>query len=87
MTNSFSFSLLFNDISGLCLILFTVGYRKGNVYDMDSFSRNNYVIVGSRTLHCEPPQVYQPTPDPPPPGRKTLIHTDIAPTHPCPEQF
>merc|ERR1719270_1445849 len=34
---------------------------------MDSFSRNNYVIVGSRTLHCEPPQVYQPTPDPPPP--------------------
>ena len=62
-----------------CLILVTVGYRKGNVYDMDSFSRNNYVIVGSRTLHCEPPQVYQPTPDPPPPGRTTLT-TD---THPC----
>ena len=36
---------------------------------MDSFSRNNYVIVGSRTLHCEPPQVYQPTPEQGPPGR------------------
>eukprot|EP00090_Calanus_glacialis_P009978 TRINITY_DN1835_c0_g1_i1.p1 TRINITY_DN1835_c0_g1~~TRINITY_DN1835_c0_g1_i1.p1 ORF type:complete len:1716 (-),score=684.24 TRINITY_DN1835_c0_g1_i1:112-5259(-) len=44
-----------------------LGYRKGNTYDnIDSFSRNNYVIVGSRTLHCEPPQVYQPTPEPPP---------------------
>jgi hypothetical protein len=41
---------------------------------MDSFSRNNYVIVGSRTLHCEPPQVYQPTPDPPPPGEHCLEH-------------
>ena len=81
MTNSFSITSLFYDIFGLqrCLILVTAGYRKGNVYDMDSFSRNNYVIVGSRTLHCEPPQVYQPTPDPPPPGRKTFM-TD---THPC----
>jgi len=44
-----------------------LGYRKGNTYDnIDSFSRNNYVIVGSRTLHCEPPQVYQPTPEPAP---------------------
>jgi len=43
------------------------GYRKGNSYEnVDAFSRNNYVIVGSRTLHCEPPQVYQPTPEPPP---------------------
>ena len=48
------------------------GYRKGNSYEnVDAFSRNNYVIVGSRTLHCEPPQVYQPTPEPapPPPGK------------------
>lgn len=45
-----------------------LGYRKGNSYEnVDAFSRNNYVIVGSRTLHCEPPQVYQPTPEAPPP--------------------
>jgi len=45
-----------------------LGYRKGNSYEnVDAFSRNNYVIVGSRTLHCEPPQVYQPTPEPAPP--------------------
>ena len=80
VTNSFSCISLFKNIFGLrCLILATAGYRKGNVYDMDSFSRNNYVIVGSRTLHCEPPQVYQPTPDPPPPGRKTFDDTDIVP--------
>ena len=64
-------------LSLLCLTLAITGYRKGNVYDMDSFSRNNYVIVGSRTLHCEPPQVYQPTPDPPPPGEETLMSIDI----------
>merc|ERR1719510_2884812 len=57
-----------------------LGYRKGNVYDMDSFSRNNYVIVGSRTLHCEPPQVYQPTPDPPTPPKAE----NIPPTPPSP---
>ena len=69
-------------LSLLCLTLAITGYRKGNVYDMDSFSRNNYVIVGSRTLHCEPPQVYQPTPDPPPPGEETLMSIDIY--HPPP---
>ena len=43
------------------------GYRKEGYFEnVDAFSRNNYVIVGSRTLHCEPPQVYQPTPEPPP---------------------
>jgi len=42
-----------------------LGYRKGGYFEnVDAFSRNNYVIVGSRTLHCEPPQVYQPTPEP-----------------------
>ena len=69
-------------LSLLCLTLAITGYRKGNVYDMDSFSRNNYVIVGSRTLHCEPPQVYQPTPDPPPPGEETLMSIDIYPPPP-----
>ena len=64
-------------LSLLCLTLAITGYRKGNVYDMDSFSRNNYVIVGSRTLHCEPPQVYQPTPDPPPPGEETLMSIEL----------
>ena len=68
-------------LSLLCLTLAITGYRKGNVYDMDSFSRNNYVIVGSRTLHCEPPQVYQPTPDPPPPDGPPPRATDPAREH------
>ena len=43
------------------------GYRKDGCFEnIDAFSRNNYVIVGSRTLHCQPPQVYQPTPETPP---------------------
>jgi hypothetical protein len=51
-----------------------LGYRRGgNYYDIDSFSRNNFVIVGSRTLHCEPPQVYQPTPEPPVPGQPSFF--------------
>merc|ERR1712079_177548 len=62
-----------------------LGYRKGSCYDnVDSFSRNNYVIVGSRTLHCEPPQVYQPTPEPPPPVEPVPEPEPSPPKEPTP---